>query len=77
VKGYLVDVNTTMFITTVLGLVTTNLGALYFVAGRLGNNVDHLSDRVDSLDGRLTARIDTMHDAVADLAARMAVLERH
>jgi hypothetical protein len=71
-----VDVDTTMFITTVLGLVTTNLGALYFVGGRLGSNVDHLSDRVDSLDGRLTARIDTMHDAVADLAARMAVLER-
>jgi hypothetical protein len=71
-----VDVNTTMFITTVPGLVTTNLGALYFVAGRLASNVDHLSDRVDSLDGRLTARIDTMHDAVADLAAHMAVLER-
>jgi prefoldin subunit 5 len=67
-----VDVNTTIFITTVVGFVTTNLGAGYFMANRLGASIDSLAPRIDRLDGR----IDLLQSTVADMGARLTVLER-
>ena len=58
------DVNTTIFITTVVALVTTNLGALYFMSAQLGGEIDGLGGRIDSL-----------HGAIADLGTRITVLE--
>jgi prefoldin subunit 5 len=71
-RRYGVDVNTTIFITTVVGLVTTNLGAVYFMANRLGASIDSLGPRIDRLDGR----IDVLQGAVADIGARLTALER-
>lgn len=73
------DVDTTIFITTVVALVTTNLGALYFMSGRiggevdaLGGRIDHLTQRVDGMDERLTARMDAMDER---LTARMDTVQ--
>lgn len=77
------DVDTTIFITTVVALVTTNLGALYFMSGRiggevdaLGGRIDHLTQRVDGMDERLTARMDTVQGAIADVGGRLTALEQ-
>jgi hypothetical protein len=81
-----VDVNTTIFITTVVALATTNLGALYFMVNRLGASIDGLGGRIDGLGGRidgldaridrLDGRMDLLQSTVADMGARLTLIER-
>jgi hypothetical protein len=71
-----VDVNTTVFITTVVALVTTNLGALYFTTGRLADSIQGLDTRLNARIDRLDGRIDLLQSTVADMGARLTVLEQ-
>jgi hypothetical protein len=71
-----VDVNTTVFVTTVVALVTTNLGALYFLTGQLSDSIEGLGTRLDSRIDRLDGRIDLLQSTVADRGARLTLLER-
>ena len=57
------DVDTTIFITAVVGLVTTNLGAFYFMANRLGASIDGMGARIDGVGARINA-LDTRIDAL-------------
>jgi hypothetical protein len=70
------DVNTTVFVTTVVALVTTNLGALYFLTGQLSGSIEGLDTRLNARIDRLDGRIDLLQSTVADMGARLTVLER-
>jgi hypothetical protein len=76
-----VDVNVTIFITTVVALTTVNLGTVYFIAARLGSQIDGmggridaLSARIDALDERLSGRIDGLSGRIDGLSGRIDTL---
>lgn len=72
-----VDLGT--LITIVVGFATVSLGTNYFIASRLGAQVDALSGRIDRLDDRidrLTTRMDTLVDAMAEMGNRITRLEQ-
>jgi hypothetical protein len=60
-----------VFLGVVVAVVTGQFGAIRYIVNGLGARLDEQGRRLD----RIEARLDTLHDVVADLAARVRALE--